>query len=181
MAMYRGLTSGFLGALIIICAAAVAVSAPGTNRSPTAVAHAEDLDLKKGKLANLAPTIGTYRYDEVLGDARVRQAVEALVPKAELASLKNNLGVHGPIDFIHGYLVLSGNAPHGGGEENASVWININQGKVYVALLRQGKWTLYANETQFGYLPLELRNTVADRSMGGPQQPPADVRWIHKP
>jgi hypothetical protein len=50
-----------------------------------------------------------------------------------------------------------------------------------VALLRHGKWTLYANEAQFGYLPLQLRKTVADRSMGGPQQPPADVRWIHKP
>ena len=149
--------------------------------SPAAVAHAEDVAWKGGKLANLAPTIGTYQYDEVLGDARVRQAVEALLPEAERASLKNNLGVRAPIDFIKGYLVLSGNAPHRGGEENASVWINIYDGKVYVALLRHGKWTLYANEAQFGYLPLQLRNTVADRSMGGPQQPPADVRWIHKP
>jgi hypothetical protein len=149
--------------------------------SPPAVAHAEDVAWKGGKLASLAPTIGTYQYDEVLDDARVRQAVEALLPEAERASLKNNLGVHAPIEFIEGHLVLSGNAPHRGGEENASMWININDGRVYVVLLQQGKWTLYANEARFGYLPLELRKAVADLSMGGPQQPPADVRWIHKP
>lgn len=145
-----------------------------------AVAQAQDVDWKKGKLANLAPTIGTYRYAEVLGDPAVKQSIEELLPNAARATLEKNLETSAPIDFVDGYLVLSGNAPHGGGEESALLWIKIYDGKIHVALQQDRKWTLYANEAKFEYLPRQLRMTIADRSMGGPSQP-ADVRWVHKP
>src|SRR3546814_5809338 len=46
-----------------------------------APAHAEEIDWKAGKLGHLAPHIGTYRYDAVLGDPAVKATLEALVGK----------------------------------------------------------------------------------------------------
>ncbi len=144
-------------------------------------AQGQDIDWKKGKLANLAPTIGTYRYDEVLGDANVSKALQALLPAPKAKVLRTNLETRNPIDFIDGYLVLSGNAPHGGGVESASLWIKIYDGKVHVALQESGKWTIHASDKKFEYMPLEFRRMIADRSVGGASQPPADVRWIPAP
>lgn len=140
---------------------------------------AEDIDWKKGKLAHLAATIGTYHYDPVLDDAHVKAELERLMPPDAIAALHENLQVAGPIDFIDGYLVLSGNRPHYGGEDTASVWVKIYDGDVLVVLQRQGKVTLYSRPQEFQYLPQSLRARLVLMLEEIPwRAPPEGVTWV---
>lgn len=142
-------------------------------------ARAEEVDWKRGVLGHLAPLIGTYRYDEVLEDPQVRAALGALLPAPALAVLPRNLGVAGPIDFIDGHLVLSGNRPHRGGEDAASVWIKIYDGAVMVVLLQGGKTTLYTEERTYSYLPIQLRAALAAPFVSPlVAAPPPGVTWV---
>lgn len=138
---------------------------------------AEELDAKTGKLGHLAPLIGTYRLDDVLQDDNVRAALSTLLPAATLTVLEDNLGVAGPIDFIEGHLVLSGNKPHYGLEETAQLWVRLYDGKVNVVLRERGAVTLYAAESQYDYLPLTLRQGLAAPAVPALRNPPAGVTW----
>ena len=53
--------------------------------------------------------IGTYDNDALLDDPQVKQALTQVVGK-DVGLLKENLAVRGPIDFIDGNLVLTGQA-----------------------------------------------------------------------
>src|SRR3546814_10985075 len=108
---YATLFLSFCGILLAILPAA-------------APAHAEEIDWKAGKLGHLAPHIGTYRYDAVLGDPAVKATLEALVGADLAAVIATNLTAAGPNDFVGGHLVLRGIDPHPGGEEEALVIIN---------------------------------------------------------
>lgn len=151
----------------------------GPLAGPLGGLHAEEVDWKKGKLEHLAPTIGTYRIDEVLGDAAVQAALAALLPPDAMAALTTNLGVVGPVDFIGGHLVLTGNRPHHGDADTAAVWIKIYDGTVRVILQRGGDVTLYAAAERFEYLPVQLRAALATPSGAVPRRAPPDgVTWI---
>lgn len=142
---------------------------------------AEEVDWKKGKLEHLAPTIGTYRLDEVLSDPYVDATLAAMLSAEARAVLTENLQVAGPIDFIGGFLVLSGNRPHYGTEETAVVWISIYDGTTYVILQRYGKFTLYAKTAEFYYLPIQLRAKLALPLEDIPwREPPPGVTWVGK-
>src|SRR3546814_5471223 len=112
-----------------------------------APAHAEEIDWKAGRLGHLAPTIGTYRYDAVLGDPAVKAALETLAGTDLAAVLAANLTVAGPLDLVGGHLVLRGIAPHQGGEEEAIVLIKIYDGSLRAALLHEGRMRPFAPET----------------------------------
>ena len=115
----------------------------------------------------------------MLADAEVQAALAALLPPDAIAALIDNLGVAGPIDFIDGHLVLSGNRPHHGGEDTAALWIKIYDGTVRVILQRGGDVTLYAVAERFEYLPLALRAALAVPAGALPAKAPPDgVTWI---
>lgn len=140
---------------------------------------AEEVDWKKGKLEHLAPAIGTYRLNDVLFDPYVVAELEKLLPADAVTALHENLQVAGPVDFIDGHLVLSGNRPHHGTEDTASLWIRIFDGAVYVILQRQSKTTLYARAEKFQYLPKSLRALLATPLEQIPwRAPPPDVTWV---
>lgn len=141
-------------------------------------AAAEELDWKQGRLGHLAHAIGTYRYDEVLADPEVMDALATLMPAEARAAMVQNLQVVGPIDFIAGHLVLSGNRPHHGDEDTAMVWIKVFDGTVRVILRQGGKATLYAREEQYWFLPLQLRSALAMPSVAVPSEAPPDVTWV---
>lgn len=139
-------------------------------------AEAEDLDWKKGRLEHLAPLIGTYRLDDVLTDPAVVKALSDLLSPGELAAMRENLGVAGPMDFTDGYLVLSGNRPHHGGEDMAWVWIRIYDGTAHVILQQGGIYHLYSRESNYSYLPLGLRRVLAV-PLDALYQPPQGLVW----
>lgn len=160
-------------AAIALCLGALWPGA-GLVRAP----QAEEIDWKKGKLERLAPTIGTYRHGEVLADPDVQAALAALLPPAALAAMALNLTVAAPIDFIDGHLILSGNRPHHGDEDTASVWIKIYDGAVRVILQQGGKTTLYAREEMFQHLPLGLRAALATPPAATPWEAPPELTWV---
>jgi hypothetical protein len=123
--------------------------------------QAQEVDWKTGALAHLVPFIGTYRIQEVLDDPMAAAALARLVPEAARAAIPRNLQVAGPVDFISGYLVLSGNAPHAGGEDEAQVWLKVYDGSAIVVLVQGGVRTLYAAESRYSYLPRVLRAELA--------------------
>ncbi|MGA7966689.1 MAG: hypothetical protein WCB49_12550 [Gammaproteobacteria bacterium] len=97
-----------------------------------------------GKLDRMLRYSGGYKTAEVLGDPAVDAALKRLLG-SELAHLQRNLGVSGPVDLIACDLVISGNAPHQGGEENAIIDISVYSGAVAAAILSQGKIAIYFN------------------------------------
>ncbi len=142
-------------------------------------ASAEDSDWKKGKLERLSPTIGTYHYQQVLEDPDVQVTLKDRLSPDALAALKVNLQVAAPIDFIDGYLVLSGNRPHYGGEDSAMVWVKIYDGTVDIVLQQGGKTTLYSKAQRYEYLPGDLRARLAAPPAKMPWQAlPPDVIWV---
>jgi hypothetical protein len=78
----------------------------------------------------------------------------------DVSLLKQNLATRGPIDFIDGNLVLAGQAPHMGGDEEAAIWVKVNDGSVRAVIMHQGKVTIYAKETQYDRLPAQFRGYV---------------------
>lgn len=153
--------------LIVSCGLALALAAA-----------AQDLDWKHGKLGRLAPLIGTYQRDEVLGDPAVARALAALLPPETLPVVRENLDVFAPIDFISGHLVLSGNRAHYGGEEMAWVWLSIYDGSAKVILLHDGTLTLFAVAQRYEYLPIALRRMVAAPPLEALYRLPPGVHWI---
>jgi hypothetical protein len=140
-------------------------------------AMAEEVDWKKGALQHLAPLIGTYRYEEVLGDAAVRAALAGLAGGHE-PRIRANLVTHGAIDFVDGHLVLRGLAPHQGGLEEATVWVKIFDGSVRAALLHAGTMTLFARDKEYRYLPAALRAFLVPRESGALDRPLRGLVWL---
>lgn len=87
---------------------------------------------------------GEYRSAKVLGDPVINDALKRLLGP-ELAHLQRDLHVSGPVALIYCDLVVSGNAEHLGGEENAIVAIDIHSGAVAAAIMSQGKIAIYAD------------------------------------
>jgi hypothetical protein len=143
----------------------------------SAATPAQDMDWKKGKLGHLITLIGTYNNDALLEDPQVKQALTQVVGK-DVGLLKDNLAVRGPIDFIDGNLVLIGLAPHGGGTEEATLWVSVYDGSVRAAIMHEGKVTIYAKDGRYYHLPGPFRNYV--RNLVDPLydiEPPPGVRW----
>jgi hypothetical protein len=161
--------AGRSSALGCVLAIAILAAAP--------VAEAEGIDWKKGALQHLAPLIGTYDYEVVLEDPAVHAALSRLAG-AQLDRIVANLQTRGTIDFIDGHLVLTGLAPHRGGEEEATVWIRIYDGEVRAALLHAGTMTLFAAERHFHYLPKLLRAFLVPRDAKAFDAPPPGLIWI---
>ncbi len=139
-----------------------------------------DTDWKEGKLGHLAPLIGTYNYEDVFADPVVEEALADLLPQDMLDILHRNLDARAPIDFVSGYLVLSGNRAHAGGEEMASVWIRIYDASALVVLTRKGKNTLFSPATRYSWLPVTLRRYLAAFDIRKLSQPPESLEWQFK-
>ena len=110
---------------------------------------------------------GTYQSVQLLAEPAVAAKLKKLLGP-ELAHMKRNLDVVGPVDLISCDLVISGNAEHQGGEENAIVAIDIHSGAVAAAIMSQGKIAIYADtgKTMAGMayeeaVPLAIKDWLA--------------------
>lgn len=140
-------------------------------------AAAQMAELRKGRLGHLVDLIGGYDYEPVLNDTLVAGNIARLLGDAAPV-LRANLGVHAAIDLIAGNLVLQGNAPHQGYEEEAMLWLRVYDGAVMAALLHAGTFYLYAAPGEWEYLPRELRAFYFPRIIGQAQRPPAGLVWV---
>lgn len=141
---------------------------------------AQATDWKQGKLGHLSQHIGTYNYEAILGDPAVQSALRDLAGP-EVENIVINLDVASSVAFIDGILVLRGNAPHQGGLEEALVMIKVYDGQVRAALLHDNRMTLFAADTEYEYVPRELRDFVQPRGDFTRPVPPPGLVWIGKP
>ena len=141
-------------------------------------AVAQELDWKNGRLGRLTPLIGTYRHDTVFADPDVAGALAQVVSAQTLSTVRRNLQVHAPIEFIAGHLVLSGNRPHYGDSETASVWLSVYDASAKIVLLHDGVLALYAAADRYEYLPISLRSFVAAPPPASLYEPPPQLRWV---
>jgi len=134
--------------------------------------------------------------DYVGRDAAGRNLLAAPSVAASLARLpvsvrehfERNLDVSGPVDLIDCHLVLSGNAPHMGGEEDAIIDVDLYSGAVTVAVHGRGRTDVYLGAGVAAHLPGDAYGAVPEAvkqwavlaDMGFPYQKPASV-LVHPP
>lgn len=141
-----------------------------------------------GKLAALQSYAGNSVSDWNLPAAPAVAARLSRLPAPIHQHLERNLDVAGPIDLIGCHLVLSGNAAHMGGEENAIVDVNLYSGAVTIALHSHGQTDIYldADPTAstlgglYGAVPGAVKQWAVLADLGFPYQKPAGVR-VHAP
>jgi hypothetical protein len=103
--------------------------------------------------------VNTYDSDKLLADPIVKPRLAELLG-SELAHLKKNLDVRGPIGVVGGMLTLSGNAPHQGLLENGFVGVSLYNGAVYACILSRGRIDVYGREQKYQYLPDAVRDWI---------------------
>lgn len=132
---------------------------------------------------------GEYGSAKVLGDPVINDALKRLLGP-ELVHLQRNLQVSGPVDLISCDLVISGNAEHQGGEENAIVAIDIHTGAIAAAIMSQGEIAIYADtrKTMAGMayeeaVPLAIKDWIAviHTKFHFRFHPPANTRLLPPP
>jgi len=138
-----------------------------------------------GKLAAMQAYAGNYVGDKNLLAAPAVAARLQQLPTALRQHLERNLDVAGPIDLIDCSLVLRGNAPHQGPEENAIVSVNLYSGAVTVAIHSRGHTDIYLDQdptagSGYAAVPGPVRQWAVLADMGFPYQQPASVR-VHVP
>lgn len=110
-------------------------------------------------LPALGTYAGTYDTDALLRDPRIRGPLAALVGEA-LPRLLENLDVRGAVDLVGGWLQISGNAPHHGGEEEAVVCVATYDGRVAAAILSEGKIVAYSGSGSYDDLPICVKDWI---------------------
>jgi len=129
----------------------------------------------ENKLDYLKEYIGTYDSAKIYTDNFISKKLKKL-PKNELEHLKRNLSVRGPINFINGELVIAGNAPHKGGEENAILSINLHNHKVTIAIYSNKKITVYAEDNDYRHLPISIKDCIAVWKTNFRSYPPNELK-----
>ncbi len=122
-------------------------------------ASGQDIDQKQGKWGHLSEYIGTYNYEAVLSDEEVSAKLSSILG-GELERFQKNLSVHGPIGFSGRCLILTGNAPHRGFDENAYLNICLSRGSVDIVLTGDGAIQVYSEKSRFQHLDWMLRSWI---------------------
>jgi len=131
------------------------------------------------KLTHLKEYIGTYEDAKIYTDKFVSKKLNKLLGN-ELEHLKRNLSVRGPIDFIDGELVITGNAPHLGTIEDAILSINIYNGKISAAIHSNETITVYTEENNYQYIPISIKDYLAvwKTNMKFRFEPPEELKIV---
>jgi hypothetical protein len=85
----------------------------------------------------------------------------------QLPKLMQNTNVRGAIAYDGGSLVVSGNAPHKGGEEEGVICVNpYSPGLVEAAIFSRGKITVFATAEKYEYLSLCVKDWITQVNSG---------------
>ena len=139
------------------------------------------INLACGKLYHLMRYVGGYDYEHILADSEVIAAVKRVGAGEYLDIIKANLQIENPIGFVDGLIVLAGINPVGKEFESSSLWINVDNGTVYVTLRHERKCMLFAAIDRLDHLPESVRAYIENHLGSAVHDPdvPDDVEWIH--
>ncbi len=141
-----------------------------------------------GKHPQLKAYIGTHK-DLLAASVVARQL--AKLPGTVRRHLERNLDVAGPVRLMNCHVVLTGNAPHQGGQEDALLDVALYSGEV-IAVIHSGERTdIYfpaklgtgALSGAYWQLPFQVRQWARLASMGFPSSFPhgAQLHVLHGP
>jgi hypothetical protein len=117
-----------------------------------------------GRFAHLKSFAGEYP-DRFLKNPVVQSRMSRLMG-AELAHLKRNLLATPPVALIDCELVVEGNAPHQGGNQNAILSFNLYSGIMTVAILDGDRVLVrttkhrYRDWSNYSHLPAHVRDWI---------------------
>lgn len=120
----------------------------------------------KALLAKYIATPGREDSDGLLKEPAVRAELQRVVGN-QLPKLIQNINVRGTIAFDGGSLVISGNAPHKGGEEEGVICVNPHSPSlVEAAIFSRGKITVFATAEKYEYLTLCVKDWITQANSG---------------
>jgi len=140
-----------------------------------ATAHAEPPAPTGGEL--LRKYAGSDDTDALLREPAIRSELAPLLG-SELEHFERNLFVRGSVDVVSGSLSLSGNAPHGGTEEEAVLCVATYGGAVSAAILSGGAITVYSRTPDYGAQTRCIKDWITQANSGHRDrfERPANVR-----
>ena len=109
--------------------------------------------------------VGSPDYTALLKEPNVKANLAAVVGK-QLPALMRSLGVSGDVDRVGGALMVAGNAPHKGGEEEAVICVAEYDGKVEAALFSKSRITVFAKDKNYEFLMLCTKDWITQVSSG---------------
>lgn len=109
--------------------------------------------------------VGSPDYTALLKEPAIKANLTAVAGK-QLPALMRNLAVSGDVDRIGGALMVAGNAPHKGGEEEAVICVAEYDGKVEAALYSKSRVTVFAKDKNYEFLMLCIKDWITQVSSG---------------
>jgi hypothetical protein len=120
----------------------------------------------KALLAKYTASPGRDDSDGLLKEPAVSAELKRVVGN-QLPKLIQNTNVRGAIAYDGGSLVVSGNAPHKGGEEEGVICVNpYSPGLVEAAIFSRGKITVFATAEKYEYLSLCVKDWITQVNSG---------------
>ena len=120
----------------------------------------------KTLLAKYTATPGREDSDALLREPAVQAELKRLVGN-QLPKLMQSINVRGAIAYDGGSLVIAGNAPHKGGEEEGVVCVNpYSPGLVEAGLFSRGKITVFGSAEKYEYLTLCVKDWITQVNSG---------------
>jgi len=120
----------------------------------------------KALLAKYTAAPGRDDSEGLLKEPAVRAELQRVVGN-QLPKLMQNTNVRGSIAYDGGSLVVSGNAPHKGGEEEGVICVNpYSPGLVEAAIFSRGKITVFAAAEKYEYLSLCVKDWITQVNSG---------------
>jgi hypothetical protein len=104
-------------------------------------------------------------YPALLKEPMVKVQLLAVVGKA-LPALMRNLSVAADVEWIGGALAVHGNAPHGGGEEEAVICVSEYDGKTQAAMLSKGRISVFAKDARYDDLMVCIKDWITQVNSG---------------
>lgn len=120
----------------------------------------------KALLAKYTATPGRDDSDALLKEPAVQAELKRLVGN-QLPKLLQNINVRGAIAYDGGSLVIVGNAPHKGGEEEGVVCVNpYAPGLVEAGIFSRGKIAVFGTAAKYEYLSLCVKDWITQVNSG---------------
>lgn len=154
-----------LAAAALVVAPLVALSATQAQTAAQQQAQAHEAQAK-ALLAKYTADPGRRDSDGLMKEPAVRAELQRVVGN-QLPRLMKNIDVRGGIDHYGGSLMVSGNAPHKGGEEEGAVCVNpYAPSLVEAAIFSKGKVTVFATAERYESLTLCVKDWITQVNSG---------------
>jgi hypothetical protein len=163
-----------LAAVTLVALGAASLAPQGVARAQTLTpAQQKDIEQAKAREAQAKALLAKYTAlpgredsDGLLKEPAVRAELQRVVG-SQLPKLLQNINVRGSIAYDGGSLVISGNAPHKGGEEEGVICVNpFSPSLVEAAIFSRGKITVFAAAEKYEYLTLCVKDWITQATSG---------------